>query len=610
MSETLKNYRREDLLSAVTGNGKGRALLVCAPIELGTKELTQVSIEAMRRESGLFSSLVDARKIINPKDFCSQFARNLRTGSGATPQDLARFALSVGKSLISVKPKDQSNIAEKIDETKEAIALAAHYAELAKSNSKLLLCIAGLDKVSEEVLFWLSGELNHAIRKVPAFRNTRFIFTTESENKKLEDFFNRFGFEKVRRCQVAKQSKGRDEFKAVSTGEDGNQADAQLKRLIIAESSPKLKDEKQVMEIPDVSEKFLSSFKEVEKLYLALASYPTRVSRYSLEHFTDSRKAALCYNWLKRQPNLRTLHPSGDLVLTDEARKHARAYHQSIEPEKSKQWGEIASVLDLFYQCLPYEQDHAIAINLQAFGFINQKLLDRLFNRDEQAGINLFVERNPDQLLSEENSFVLSDDAKLVTRRYMELCGKAPIPGLLERVQELWNEDQMHYQSKRAKLDQEKKNLTDELEDTLQQIVKMKELKDKLLEDFKNPQRFKPEKVYSFTTQKALIVLGLITCGASVYFDTLGSYHAACGLALTLFGFFWPNIEVKKATAGNEGPRSNLAIETQQRSLKHRINGLGNRAGVMKNNINDIDGQIATIGDTPPPSYIEEFPEE
>ena len=88
-------------------------------------------------------------------------------------------------------------------------------------------------------------------------------------------------------------------------------------------------------------------------------------------------------------------------------------------------------------------------------------------------------------------------------------------------------------------------------------------------------------------------------------FETLGTYHAACGLAVTLFGFFWPNVEVKRVTAGGEGPQSNLAIETQQRSLKHRIAGLGNRTGVMKLNLDDLDKQIANLGDSPPPSYLE-----
>jgi hypothetical protein len=58
----------------------------------------------------------------------------------------------------------------------------------------------------------------------------------------------------------------------------------------------------------------------------------------------------------------------------------------------------------------------------------------------------------------------------------------------------------------------------------------------------------------------------------------LGSYHAACGLAVTIFGFFWPSVEIKNVNPDGSVSTSNLAIETQQRSLEHRINGLLSRA--------------------------------
>jgi hypothetical protein len=187
----------------------------------------------------------------------------------------------------------------------------------------------------------------------------------------------------------------------------------------------------------------------------------------------------------------------------------------------------------------------------------------------------------------------------------MEISDRSPIPGLLDRVREIWLEDNEHYSIKKAKLEKERQNLISEIEDTLGQVVQLNELKDKLLNDFKSPKRLKTSKEYSFTSSKALIFLGLATCGASVMFESLGSYHAACGLAVTLFGFFWPNVELKKATATDDGPKSNLAIETQQRSLKHRIDGLGNRTGVMKSNLDELEKQISKMGDTPPLPYLE-----
>ena len=613
-SET-KPYSRRDVLSTLSGNGKCRALhFLDSSIESQAKELNALCSEICKREQRSFFSIVDAKKVRTAKDWCSQFARNLRTGNGAKPMDLAKFALGVGKSLVHFKTHEDETGSK--EETLEKIAnsLTLHFSELVKETPKLLLCIRGLDELSVQAKDWLSVDFNHAIRKVPAFKNTRFLFSSGSENTNQSSFFDRFGFEKVRsfRMNDAENVPTKQRLVTDSRNDDTpydielNQA-IEPKGLINQKKSRKLKSTSilKVAELNKDVKIYMSSYTEDEQRYLALASYPCRASRYSLEHFTDSRNAALCYNWLKRKPELFSLHPSGDLILKDVPRSHARAYHLASDPETSAKWAEVGSVLDLFFERFPFAEDHSFAVNLQAFGSFNQKLLNQLFSNDELSEIERFIARNEEQLIVDGKQFVLSDDAKLVTRRYMEISGREPLTGLLDRVREIWLEDQQHYSVKKAKLDEEKLNVTEEIEDTLQQIVKLNELKDKLLEDFKNPKRRKSEKSYSFTSSKALIFLGLATCGASVMFETLGTYHAACGLAVTLFGFFWPNVEVKRVTAGGEGPQSNLAIETQQRSLKHRIAGLGNRTGVMKLNLDDLDKQIANLGDSPPPSYLE-----
>ena len=65
------------------------------------------------------------------------------------------------------------------------------------------------------------------------------------------------------------------------------------------------------------------------------------------------------------------------------------------------------------------------------------------------------------------------------------------------------------------------------------------------LDNFRNPKRLRPKKSYSFTTSRSLLLIGLGTVAASLLSENIGSYHAACGLALTFLGFFWPNVELK-----------------------------------------------------------------
>ena len=89
--------------------------------------------------------------------------------------------------------------------------------------------------------------------------------------------------------------------------------------------------------------------------------------------------------------------------------------------------------------------------------------------------------------------------------------------------------------------------------------------------------------------------MGIGTVGLSLFVDSLGSYHAACGLAITLFGFFWPNIESKKQAFQSANNAPKLAIETQQRSLAHRISGLSSRVSSIQTNLESLNNDLGLL---------------
>ena len=159
--------------------------------------------------------------------------------------------------------------------------------------------------------------------------------------------------------------------------------------------------------------------------------------------------------------------------------------------------------------------------------------------------------------------------------------------------------------NKRIRLENEKKNLVSDVEGVVQEVTNLGAMKEKLLEEFKKPGSFKPERILSFSSSLLLITIGLGTIGLSLMSQSLGSYHAACGLGLTLFGFFWPSVELRRAQATDSIINSPLTIEAQQRSMDHRIANLNNRLKVMKGNLEDLDGQIAKLGDKSGVPYVE-----
>ena len=150
-----------------------------------------------------------------------------------------------------------------------------------------------------------------------------------------------------------------------------------------------------------------------------------------------------------------------------------------------------------------------------------------------------------------------------------------------------------------------KKNLAIDVEGALQEVANLDAMKNKLSEDFNKPGSLTPERMLSFGSSLLLIVIGLGTVGLSLMSESLGSYHAACGLGLTLFGFFWPTVELKRAAETAVISSSPLTIDAQQRSLNHRISNLNNRLKVMKGNLEDVDVQIVKLGDKLSEPYVE-----
>ena len=552
-----------------------------------TNELRELGHSIVQKSPQSFFIHIDGASIDSPQDWCSQFARNLKTGTSLNEDELYNFALSVGKTLGSIGSALIGK-RESADEDKKGLAdlLIEHFDDLlsrishGKKQPHVLLSVSGLHKTSDSLREWMVKDLNHALRKSSNFKKCRFLFSTNKQTEAMESFFNQFGFEKVH-------------YKEVS--------DSQKNYLPKTDSSKLLNE---TMNSSSISTS-LSDFTDSELNYLILCSYPHRVSKYTLGHFVSDRDAALAFNWLSRQKNIRTIHDSGDFVLDDSLKSALRSFHAEQNTEQAEEWNIHASVVDAFHSLFPTDSSHWIPLNLQLLQSFNHAVIQNLFTVDQASEIIEFIESNTLLFTEIDDNLALTDEAKIVTRRFMEVSGLTTIPTLEVSIRELWLRDLNNYNSRKSKLDEERENISTEIEETLLQVGSINNAKDELLESFRNPRKNKPQKVYYFTTSRLLIVIGFATVGASLLSENIGSYHAACGLALSLFGFFWPNVETKRPAFATGGPTSNLAIETQQRSLNHRISSLSNRVQVMKGNLNAVEKQLEKLGDAPPLPYLD-----
>jgi hypothetical protein len=349
-----------------------------------------------------------------------------------------------------------------------------------------------------------------------------------------------------------------------------------------------------------------SDFTEKELNYLLFASYPSKVNRYNLEFFCNSRDAAFCYNWLKRQKNLAQIQPDGDLIMKDDFRTQMREFHKQEEPEEAERLSTIATIIDTFTSIFPNPNQHWIPVNLQLFDSFTKNLCRKLFNELECEEIISLLDQSEDVFNVTNKQYCLNDDVKLVTQRFIEIGGGTPKDNIIENAKNEWIKYQEESTEKRSNLEMERSNLEEEAFDAEKQIISLDELKKQLFDNNQNPARQKSKREYTFSTSIILIVIGLGTTGASLFVESLGSYHAACGIILTIFGFFWPNVEVRKEAIQSAGKAPKLAIETQQRSLTHRMSGLATRISSIRNNLESLNSNLESLDQGMNAPYISE----
>ena len=437
------------------------------------------------------------------------------------------------------------------------------------------------------------------------FQNTRFLCTSTQRKNVYESFFSQFGISHNEEIEVQPLNPSEAVLLAESSGIEFTDPQS----LILETEGVPLKILKFVNKsitvtnnsVKDMNEndqnepsKF-DDFSEKELGFLLHASYPTRINRYNLEFFCSPRDAAFCFNWLKRRKYLVQSTADGDLLLNSDLRQKMRDFHAQEAPQEAEKMSILASVLDAFIDRFPNPNLHWIPINLQVFNACTIDLCKKVFNEVEVEEITEFIDTHQEQFQINQNFFSLDEEAKLVTRRFMEVSDSECMEGLTEKVIKQWENDQNRAEKKKAKMLTEQENFKSEITEIDEQIQAFAQLKENILDNFKRPPSTKPKKVYSFGNSLILIVLGLGTVGASLFSENLGSYHAACGLALTLFGFFWPSVDVRKPKIQGVGAGPKLAIETQHRSLDHRINGLSTRANSIKNSLNQIENDLERI---------------
>ena len=553
----------------------------------------------------------DSDRYADLPSLLSSMARNISCGSHIEGNQISKFARFYGSQLVQIEATHRTENNSEDFNTRLAETFvtgledAIIHCGLDLDEIVPLFVIDDIDKIEDSALEWLCVSFNKRIRESSLFSKCRFLFSAKNITEKIEQFFSRFGFDKTsevnlspftaKQCVQLAKTAGYE----ISNGEDyrtksqGNP----LKLLnILKKPTTILKEDINAMSnIDKTNIPTFSNFSEKELNYLLFASYPSVINRYNLEFFCSARDAAFCFNWLKRQKKIAQLQPGGDIIMDEEFRNQMRDFHKQEEPEEAEKMSNTATILDTFTSIFPNPNQHWIPVNLQLFDSFTKNLCRKLFNEMECDEIDSILEIRDDVFNISNKQYVLNDEVKLVTQRFIEIGGGSPKEDICEKAKDEWLKYQEDSTERRSRLEHERTNFEEEAFDAEKQIISLDELRKQLAENHKQPSGKKSKREYSFSTSAILIAIGLGTTGASLFLDSLGTYHAAAGLILTIFGFFWPSVETKKQAVKATAKAPKLAIETQQRSLSHRISGLATRISSIRGNLENLNSDLENL---------------
>jgi hypothetical protein len=604
-----------DLTRSLSSEGSLRAALILGDEGIGKSALLEKTQEELLTSPKVhlcFSHKASA--FSNPLNFSASLARSARSSSELVQSALNDFARKWGSLVISFqrsRSNDERDAEWRIKLAKsfvETLEKSLTLGQVPISDITPVLIFDDLDQYSDDGIDWLTGPFNQAIRSSKLFKRCRFLFSAERHNQSLLEACDRFGFERVQDfnltplgpalCEKFARSHG---FKTMSGEElkeitQGNP----LKLLNIFKKPTTLKKVKSVV-MSDQSKKTLphfSDFTEEEFQHLLFASYFKRVNRYNLEFLCSPRDAAFTYNWLKRQKRIANQEPDGCIIIKQEVRDQIQEFHRQDNPEEAERLNVIATIVDTFIAIFPDSETHWIPVHLQALDSFTKDLCRNLFSEEETSIVLSFIDNHSDQIVFTGRQMSLSPDTKLLIQRFIEVGGGTTKDGFLEKAIKQWELDSKAATERRRRMELEQLNLSEEATDIATQVESLVLLKEKIQDDFKNPKKSNTstKREYTFSSNKLLLFIGLGTIAASLFSDSFGSYYAALGIAFSLGGFFWPNVEERKTAIASAGAGPRLAIETQHRSLDHRINGLVTRSTSIKENLDGMILELENLG--------------
>lgn len=599
------------------------ALLVAGDKGMGKSALLDQYWQDLRSSGSpaLWINLNRLSTLREPGELTTALVQSLDGSTSALQAQVASFAQSFGQAIFASEQDDETESQELSPEQRLALLWTKeflHAFPLAQdSSSKPLVYVAmdDLDKVRANLLGWFNDEFISKWKELGILDSFRFIATSttwplaEGSRRFIESVADhdpllvRIDPLSPQECEEFARKRGASEISGTELFSKTKGIPSQVEDELEMHS---------VTRTPFPSDKEAGSMPngltDRQTHWICRAACLPSITIEGLKLFYDSKEAAEAFNWLRYASKVTNSLPDRALGLDSATRQAALNLIRKEDPAGSQSALNRAERFAHFQERVPDDTERRMLLLLSNFLFFDKEALEAIVG-PETPEFMKFVKRRSEWFIKTTHNYQMLPEYREICQSFRELLGESAADvETKQKISTCWGRKKESNTNLKDQLLAEQAKYREEMSSVDEQCKSLESARDQMLSPGpKSVTANKNNKRRQVTigTSMSFIILGVSVLALSLGFrDLFSPYHAAAGIFLTLAGFFWPMVTQQSLAAARTSGMDQFAVETQQRVLQFRLNGLGTRRSKLRESLGTIHRETSNLDEILEEPYL------
>ena len=347
-----------------------------------------------------------------------------------------------------------------------------------------------------------------------------------------------------------------------------------------------------------------SGLTDQQTQWLSRASCLPDLSMEGLTLFYDGKEAAQAFNWLRYSSKLTKPMPNRSLSLDAGTRQAALDWFRQRDPNGAQAAISRAQQFSDFQARVPVEDERRMLLRLSHFLFFDQEALEAIVGETAKEYMQ-FVKRKPEWFIETANNYQMLPEYRDLCQRFRKLMGKDSVEEeIRQKIKTCWERKKKRHSTRKDQLLAEESKYRGELSSVDSEFKSLASARENLVAPQGKAGR-KRKRQLTIGTSKGFLILGVLVLGLSLGMrDLFSVYHTAAGIFLTLAGFFWPMVSTEETGPQAQPVNDQFAVETQQRVMQFRLNGLETRKSKIRESLAVVYRETRNLEDLLEEPYL------